>query len=123
MPAPEPSEEFLKFLRRVDREIPKRLQIHMVPDNYTTHKHPDVTVRLDKHSRFHLHFIPTSSSWLNLVEGWFREITDTAVWRGVFGSVPDLITAIEAYLTASNADPEPFVWQVVRARHPGGAHR
>jgi transposase len=103
-------EEFLKFLRRVDREVPKGLAIHMILDNYATHKHPDVKTWLAKHPRFHLHFIPTSSSWLNLVERWFREITDKAIRRGVFASVPDLIAAIEAYLNANNADPEPFVW-------------
>jgi transposase len=102
--------EFLKFLRVVDREIPKGLQIHMILDNYGTHNHPNVKAWLAKHPRFHLHFIPTSSSWLNLVERWFREITDKAIRRGVFASVPDLIAAIEAYLDASNADPEPFVW-------------
>ena len=103
-------EEFLKFLRRVDREVPKGLAVHMILDNYATHKHPDVKSWLVKHPRFHLHFIPTSSSWLNLVERWFREITDKAIRRGVFGSVPDLIAAIEAYLNANNADPRPFVW-------------
>jgi len=65
---------------------------------------------LEKHPRFHLHFIPTSSSWLNLVERWFRDITDKAIRRGAFHSVPDLITAIEAYLNANNASPRPFVW-------------
>jgi DDE superfamily endonuclease len=102
--------EFLKFLRLIDREVPKGLQIHMILDNYGTHKHPNVQAWLAKHPRFHLHFIPTSSSWLNLVERWFREITDKAIRRGVFGSVPDLIAAIEAYLNANNANPEPFVW-------------
>ena len=103
-------EEFLKFLRKIDREVPKALQIHMILDNYATHKHPDVKNWLDKHPRFHLHFTPTSSSWLNLVERWFREITDKAIRRGVFPSVPDLIRAIESYLNAHNDDPKPFVW-------------
>jgi transposase len=103
-------EEFLEFLRKVDREVPKGLAIHMILDNYATHKHPDVKAWLEKHPRFHLHFIPTSSSWLNLVERWFRDITDKAIRRGVFHSVPDLITAIEAYLNANNASPRPFVW-------------
>jgi transposase len=103
-------QEFLTFLRRVDQEIPRRLQIHMILDNYGTHKHPDVMAWLAKHPRFHLHFTPTSSSWLNLVERWFREITDKAIRRGVFASVTDLIAAIEAYLNANNADPEPFIW-------------
>ena len=102
--------ELLKFLRLVDREVPKGLQIHIILDNYGTHNHPNVKEWLEKHPRFHLHFIPTSSSWLNLVERWFREITDKAIRRGVFRSVPELIAAIEAYLNAKNADPKPFVW-------------
>jgi len=103
-------QEFIKFLRQVDKEVPKGLQIHMIVDNYATHKHSNVKVWLAKHPRFHLHSIPTSSSWLNMVERWFRDITDKAIRRGVFGCVPELITAIEDYLTASNADPTPFVW-------------
>lgn len=103
-------QEFLKFLRQVDKETPKGLEIHMILDNYATHKHPNVKAWLTKHPRFHLHFIPTSSSWLNLVERWFREITDKAIRRGVFGCVPDLIAAIEEYLAANNADPKPFMW-------------
>jgi transposase len=103
-------EEFLKFLRKIDRQVPKDLQIHMILDNYGTHKHADVVAWLAKHTRFHLHFIPTSSSWLNMVERWFRDLTDKAIRRGVFGSVPDLITAIEAYLEARNGDPKPFEW-------------
>ena len=79
-------------------------------DNYATHKHEDVDRWLAKHKRFHLHFTPTSSSWLNLVERWFRELTDKAIRRGVFPSVPDLIAAIEDYLKVHNDDPEPFVW-------------
>jgi len=102
--------EFSKFLRTVDRQVPEGLQIHMILDNYGTHNHPNVVAWLDKHPRFHLHFIPTSSSWLNMVEPWFRELTDRAIRRGVFTSVPDLITAIEAYLKANNDDPKPFVW-------------
>ena len=86
-------EEFLKFLRRIDREVPKGLAVHMILDNYATHKHPNVVAWLEKHPRFHLHFTPTSSSWLNLVERWFREFTDKAIRRGVFGSVPALITS------------------------------
>jgi transposase len=103
-------EEFLKFLRLIDRQTPKGLAIHLILDNYSTHKHDDVQAWLAKHPRFHLHFTPTSSSWLNLVERWFREITDKAIRRGVFHSVPDLVTAIEAYLQAHNNDPKPFIW-------------
>jgi transposase len=102
--------EFLKFLRRIEREVPKGLQVDLILDNYGTHKHEHVTTWLAKHPRFHLHFTPTSSSWLNLVERWFRELTDKAIRRGVFHSVPDLITAIEDYLTANNTDAKPFVW-------------
>ena len=102
--------EFLTFLRTVERQVPKGLQIHMILDNYGTHNHPNVTAWLDKHPRFHLHFIPTSSSWLNMVERWFGKLTDKAIRRGVFRSVPDLITAIENYLAANNADPQPFEW-------------
>jgi len=102
--------EFLKFLRTIDRQVPRGLPVHMILDNYGTHKHPNVQAWLDKHPRFHLHFTPTSSSWLNLVERWFRNLTDKAIRRGVFKSVPELITAIEAYLQASNDDPRPFIW-------------
>ena len=102
--------EFLKFLRVIDREVPKGLQIHMICDNYGTHKHVDVKEWLTKHPRFHLHFIPTSSSWLNMVERWFRELTDKAIRRGVFHSVDDLVTAIEDYLRVNNENPKPFVW-------------
>ena len=102
--------EFLKFLRIIDREVPKGLQIHMICDNYGTHKHANVKKWLAKHPRFHLHFIPTSSSWLNLVERWFRDLTDKAIRRGVFHSVNDLVTAIEDYLKVNNDNPKPFVW-------------
>jgi transposase len=102
--------EFLKFLKTINAEVPAGLEIHLVLDNYSTHKHAKVKAWLAKHPRFHLHFTPTSSSWLNLVERWFRELTDKALRRGVFHSVPDLIAAIEAYLEANNDDPKPFVW-------------
>jgi transposase len=102
--------EFLKFLRKIDKEVPKGLQVHLICDNYATHKHPEVKTWLAKHPRCHVHFTPTSSSWLNLVERWFRELTDKALRRGVFHSVPDLIAAIEEYLDAHNDDPKPFVW-------------
>ncbi len=79
-------------------------------DNYGTHNHPNVKAWLAKHPRFHLHFTPTSSSWLNLVERWFRELTDKAIRRGVFPSVDHLIAAIDDYLDAHNVDPKPFTW-------------
>jgi len=102
--------EFLRFLKTIHREVPKGLDVHLICDNYATHKHAAVRDWLDKHPRFHLHFTPTSSSWLNLVERWFRELTDKALRRGVFHSVPDLISKIEDYLTAHNDNPKPFVW-------------
>src|SRR3989441_12861206 len=103
-------QEFLKFLRQLDREFPKEIELHLIIDNYATHKHDNVQAWLAKHPRFHLHFIPTSSSWLNMVERWFRNLTEKAIRRGVFGSVPDLIAAIENYLQANNDDPTPFIW-------------
>ncbi len=103
-------QEFLKFLRHLDREFPGERDLHLIIDNYRTHKHDNVNAWLKKHPRFHLHFIPTSSSWLNLVERWFRELTDKAIRRGVFHCVPDLIAAIHEFLKAHNDDPQPFIW-------------
>ncbi len=103
-------EEFLKFLKTIDKQTPQGLQIHLILDNYATHKHANVQRWLDRNPRFHLHFTPTSSSWLNLVERWFRDLTDKALRRGVFHSVPDLIAAIETYLQANNDTPKPFIW-------------
>lgn len=102
--------EFLTFLKTIDSTVPAGLQVHLILDNYATHKHPNVTAWLAKHPRFHLHFTPTSSSWLNLVERWFRELTDKALRRGVFRSVPDLIDAIETYLASHNDNPRPLIW-------------
>jgi len=103
-------DEFLRFLRIIDTQVPRSLQIHMIVDNYDTHNHANVKAWLAKHPRFHLHFTPTSSSWLNLVERWFRDLTGKAIRRAVFRSVPDLIAAIEDYLSVHNDDPKPFVW-------------
>ena len=102
--------EFLTFLKTIDREVPKGLPIHLILDNYATHKHPSVKAWLAKHPRFHLHFTPTSSSWLNMIESFFAQLTNKAIRRGAFGSVPDLIAAIDAYLAANNANPTPFTW-------------
>ncbi len=102
--------EFLRFLKKVEREVPQGLQIHLICDNYSTHKHANVKAWLAKNPRVHMHFTPTSSSWLNLVERWFRELTDKALRRGVFHSVPDLIAKIEDYLAAHNDNPKPFIW-------------
>ena len=103
-------EEFLAFLKTIDAEVPKDLQIHLILDNYATHKHANVRKWLDKHKRFHLHFTPTSSSWLNQVERWFRDLTEKNLRRGIFKSVPDLIDSIEDYMRVSNTDPKPYVW-------------
>ena len=103
-------QEFIKFLKQIDAETPPDVDLHLIVDNYATHKHPKVKAWLNRHKRFHLHFIPTSSSWLNLVERWFREITDKRIRRGVFRSVEQLIEAIRAYIDEHNDDPKPFVW-------------
>jgi transposase len=103
-------QEFLKFLRRLDREFPGDRELHLILDNYGTHKTPEVKSWLKRHRRFVPHFIPTSSSWLNLVERWFRELTEKAVRRAAFFSVPDLVQAIEAFLGAWNENPRLFVW-------------
>jgi transposase len=116
-------EEFVRFLDTVDSEVPQGLAVHLILDNYATHKHPDVQRWLKRHKRFHLHFTPTSSSWLNLVERWFRELTDKALRRGSFGSVPDLIAAIQAYLDAHNDDPTPFVWTATAESILAKVHR
>jgi transposase/transcriptional regulator with XRE-family HTH domain len=103
-------QEFLRFLRRLDAEFPGDVALHLVMDNYGTHKHPNVQNWLKRHPRFVPHFVPTSSSWLNLVERWFGELTSKAVRRGSFSSVADLQLAITQFLDAWNADPKPFVW-------------
>jgi transposase len=103
-------QEFLKFLRKLDRETPPKLALHLILDNYAAHKHDDVVRWLKKHRRFTFHYTPTSSSWLNLIERWFREITDKRIRRGSFRSVAELIEAIDAYLTQNNLQPKPFVW-------------
>lgn len=103
-------QEWLKFLRRLDREYPSELTLHVIMDNYGTHKTPEVKKWLEKHPRFVCHFIPTSSSWLNMVERWFRDLTDKAIRRGTFLSVPDLEKAIADYLAAWNENPRPFIW-------------
>jgi transposase len=102
--------EFLKFLKTIDREVPRGLNVHLILDNYATHNHPNVRAWLAKHPRFELHFTPTSSSWLNIVEIFFGRLTDKAIRRGIFHSVPDLIDAIQAYLATHNDDPQPFRW-------------
>src|SRR5208282_5878057 len=99
-----------RFLRTIDRDRPKSLDLHLVVDNYATHKHAKVKAWLKRRPRFHIHFTPTSASWINLVERFFGLITDNAIRRGVFHSVAELQLAIQAYLDQHNADPKPFVW-------------
>jgi transposase len=103
-------QEFLRFLRTIDRQTPKKRDLHLILDNYATHKHSNVKTWLAKHPRFHLHFTPTSASWLNQVERFFGLITQERIRRGVFTSVPELEAAIHQYLDHHNADPKPFVW-------------
>ena len=103
-------QEFLKFLRRIDRETPAELQLHLIVDNYSAHKHDRVKRWLERHPRFHLHFTPTGCSWLNLVERWFAEITRKRIRRGDFHNVAELIAAIKQYLDHHNEQPKPFIW-------------
>jgi len=103
-------QEFIRFLNRIDGETLAGIDLHLIVDNYGTHKHPRVKSWLRRHPRFHLHFTPTSSSWLNLVERWFRELTDKRIRRGSFRNVPALITAIKDYLDNYNQNPQVFVW-------------
>src|SRR5947208_180222 len=103
-------QEFLKFLRRLDEEFPGPVPLHLVMDNYGTHKKEEVRGWLKKRPRFVLHFVPTSSSWLNLVERWFRELSTQCIHRGSFFSVNDLKAAIQEFLAAWNEDPKPLVW-------------
>jgi transposase len=103
-------QEWLVFLKQVDRQTPKELDLHLIVDNYATHKHDTVNKWLQRHPRFHIHFIPTSSSWLNLVERWFAELTEKRLRRGVFRSLPELTQAITDYIAAHNQDPQAFIW-------------
>lgn len=102
--------EWRKFLKKIDRETPKDKTLHLIADNYATHKHPVVQEWLAKHPRFHMHFTPTSASWLNMVERFFRDITTERIRRGVFTSVPELIAAIDEYVAQHNTKPKPFIW-------------
>ena len=102
--------EWLKFLRQIDRETPKGKTLHLIADNYATHKHPAVQEWLAKHPRFNMHFTPTSASWLNMVERFFRDISENRLRRGVFTSVPELVVAIDEYVAHHNTNPKPFIW-------------
>ena len=103
-------QEWIKFLKLIDAETPAELDLHLIVDNYATHKHPQVKSWLKRHPRFHVHFIPTSSSWLNLIERWFREITDKRLRRGTFHNVEQLIEAILAFIKEHNDNPQSYVW-------------
>ena len=104
-------QEWIKFLKQIDAETPGELDLHLIVDNYATHKHPKVKAWLKRHKRFHIHFIPTSSSWLNVIERFFRDLDEKRVRRGVFRSVPELIDAVMGYVDHHNNDPKPFVWR------------
>lgn len=103
-------QEWLKFLKKIDTDTPPEMDLHLIVDNYATHKHPKVQRWLAKHPRFHTHFTPTSSSWLNAVERFFRELTTKRLRRGVFRSVAELESAIETYIKTHNENPKSFVW-------------
>lgn len=102
--------EWLTFLRQINRETPKCKDLHLICDNYATHKHPTVKAWLKKHPRFHMHFTPTSASWLNMVERFFRDLTTQQLRRGIFTSVPELIETIDGYINKHNKNPKPFIW-------------
>jgi transposase len=119
-------QEWIRFLALLDRQAPKDKEVHLIADNYATHKHPAVKEWLACHPRFHVHFTPTSASWLNMVERFFRDLTQNQLRRGIFQSVQELISVIQEYLAQHNAAPKPFVWtksardileKVTRARH------
>jgi transposase len=103
-------QEWLKFLRLIDRQVPTSCEVHLIVDNYATHKHPKVKRWLERRPRFHVHFTPTSASWLNMVERFFRDLTSNRVRRGVFHSVAELQAAIDAYIQQHNQQPKPFIW-------------
>jgi transposase len=103
-------QEWIKFLKKIDAETPPELDLHLIVDNYSTHKHPKVQAWLKRHKRFHMHFTPTSSSWLNVIERWFREITHHRIRNGVFRSVEELVQAIRDFIDHHNANPKTFIW-------------
>lgn len=103
-------QEWLRFLRVIDDVTPPEKQLHLIVDNYATHKHPKVQKWLARHSRFHVYFTPTSSSWLNMVERFFRDLTQNGLRRGIFRDVEELIVAIQAYIDKHNNQPKPFIW-------------
>ena len=109
-------QEYLAFLKQIDAEVDEALDVHLIVDNYATHKHAKVKKWLARHRRFHVHFVPTQSSWLNLVERFFSELTNKQLRRGSFTSVPRLVGVIKRYIKQHNQAPKPFVWSVSAAR-------
>ncbi len=107
------NEEWIAFLRLIDKQTPKDKQLHIIADNYSAHKHPNVQRWLENHPRFHVHYTPTSASWLNMVERFFRDITHNRIRRGAFHSVTQLIAAINDYIAQHNRAPKPFIWTAV----------
>lgn len=103
-------QEWLKFLKLIDKKTPAGKELHLIVDNYATHKHANVKNWLAKHRRFHIHFTPTSASWLNMVERFFRDLTEKRLRRGVFKNVPEVISTIEDYIEKNNRAPNPFLW-------------
>ena len=103
--------EWLRFLKQIERETPRDLDLHLIADNYATHKHPKVRAWLERRPRFKMHFTPTSSSWLNLVERFFADLTGDVIRAGSFTSVNDLVRDIKAYLAEGNASPKPYLWR------------
>ncbi len=103
-------QEFIRFLQLIDVQTPRDLNLHLIVDNYGTHKHPRVVRWLNRHPRFYLHFIPTFSSWLNMVECWFSQITSKKIRRGSFKNVKELIKTIKQYIESHNQNPKVFVW-------------
>src|SRR3954462_3577641 len=103
-------QEFIRFLNKINRETPAPRELHLIVDNYATHKHPKVRAWLERHPRFHFHFTPTSASWLNAVEGFFAKLTRQRLKRGVFRGIVDLQAAINRYLAETNNTPKPFIW-------------
>lgn len=103
-------QEWLRFLKQIDRSTPLELDLHLIIDNYATHKHESVQRWVAKHPLFHIHFTPTRASWLNLIERWFRDLTDKEIRRGVFLSVEELTAKISSYIEKPNQSPMPFVW-------------
>jgi transposase len=103
-------QEWIRFLNQIKRSVPKDKQIHIICDNYATHKHQNVVTRHKRNPRFHVHFTPTSASWLNMAERFFRDLSQQQPRRGVFRSVPELIQSVEDYVAGHNQDPKPFIW-------------